>query len=80
MLMLKYISTCYSYICETISKRLEYLYGVNRNQLEEENEYYCKMTDGGFVIKENIPKTKEERIQYGNRRLLCPYMGSEARH
>jgi hypothetical protein len=49
--MLKYIKSCYSYVCEMISNRFEYVYGVNKNQLEQENNYYCKMTDGGFVIK-----------------------------
>ena len=49
--MLKYIKSCYSYVCEMISNRFEYAYGVNKNQLEQENNYYCKMTDGGFVIK-----------------------------
>ena len=61
--MLKYIKKCYSYICETISNRFEYLYGVNKNRLEQENDFYCRITDGGFVIKNIIPKTKEERIQ-----------------
>ena len=61
--MLKYIKNCYSYVCEIISNRFEYLYGVNKNQLEQENAYYCKMTDGGFVINNSIPKTREERIQ-----------------
>ena len=61
--MLKYIKSCYSYVCEMISNRFEYVYGVNKNQLEQENNYYCKMTDGGFVIKNSIPKTREERIQ-----------------
>jgi hypothetical protein len=31
--------------------------------LQIENDYYCKMTDGGFLIKDVVPKTKEERIQ-----------------
>lgn len=61
--MLKYIISCYSYIYETISNKFEYLHGVNKNRLEEENDYYCKITDGGFVIKNSIPKTREERIQ-----------------
>ena len=61
--MLKYIKSCYSYVCEIISNNFEYVYRVNKHQLEEENKYYCKMTDGGFVIKNSIPKTREERIQ-----------------
>jgi hypothetical protein len=61
--MFNYIKKCYSYLCETLSNRLDYLYGVNKNQLEQENQYYCRMTDGGFVMKNSIPKTREERIQ-----------------
>lgn len=61
--MLKYIKKYYSYLCETISNRFEYLYGVNKNLLEKENEIYCRLTDGGFVINNNVPKTKEELIQ-----------------
>jgi len=61
--MFNYIKKCYSYLCETLSNRFEYIYGVNKNQLEQENQYYCRMTDGGFVMKNSIPKTREERIQ-----------------
>ena len=61
--MLKYISSCYSYVCEIFSKRLEYLQSIDKSRLEQENDYYCRITDGGFVIKENIPKTKKEFIQ-----------------
>ena len=49
--MLKYISSCYSYVCEIISKRLEYLQSIDKSRLEQENDYYCRITDGGFVIK-----------------------------
>jgi hypothetical protein len=41
----------------------EYVKGFNKTGLEEENDYYCKLSDGGFVIKNSIPKTREERIQ-----------------
>lgn len=61
--MLNYIMNCYYSFCETISTKLEYLYGVNKNQLEQENQHYCRMTDGGFVMKNSIPKTKEQLIQ-----------------
>lgn len=59
--MLKYIKSCYSYVCEIISNNFEYVYRVNKHQLEEENKYYCKMTDGGFVIK----KVEEPMPAYG---------------
>jgi hypothetical protein len=61
--MLNYITSCYYYIYEALSTKFETLYGVNKNQLEQENQHYCKMTDGGFVMKNSIPKTKEQRIQ-----------------
>ena len=38
--MLKYIKSCYSYVCEMISNRFEYVYEVNKNQLEQENNYF----------------------------------------
>lgn len=60
---MEYIKSCYSYICETISNMTEYVKGVNKTGLEEENDYYCKLSDGGFVIKNSIPKTRKERIQ-----------------
>ena len=59
--MLKYISSCYSYVCEIISKRLEYLQSIDKSRLEQENDYYCRITDGGFVIK----KVEEPTV-------LCP--------
>ena len=61
--MLKYIKNCYSYLCEILSNKFETLYRVNKNRLEQENQHYCKMTDGGFVIKNSIPKTRKETIQ-----------------
>lgn len=60
---MEYVKSFYSYICETISTMTEYVKGVNQTRLEEENDYYCRLSDGGFVIKNNIPKTREERIQ-----------------
>jgi hypothetical protein len=61
--MFNYIMNCYYSFCETFSTKFETLYRVNKNRLEQENQYYCKMADGGFVIKNSIPKTREERIQ-----------------
>ena len=60
---MEYVKNFYSYICETISNMTEYVKGVNQTRLEEENDYYCRLSDGGFVIKNDIPKTREERIQ-----------------
>ena len=60
---MEYIKSCYSYIYETISNMTEYVKGVNKTRLEEENDYYCRLSDGGFVIKNSIPKTRKEHIQ-----------------
>ena len=57
--MFKYIKKLYKLICD----RFDFLYTVNLEKLQIENDYYCKMTDGGFLIKDVVPKTKEERIQ-----------------
>jgi hypothetical protein len=57
--MFRYIKQVYRLICD----RFDFLYNVNLEKLQKENEYYCRMTDGGFVIKDIVPKTKEERIQ-----------------
>jgi hypothetical protein len=61
--MLKYIKRCYIYIYDTISSKFDFFYGINKSRLEEENEYYCRMTDGGFLIKDVVPKTREQSIQ-----------------
>lgn len=60
---MEYMKSCYSYICETISNMTGYVKGVNKTLLDEENDNYCRLSDGGFVIKNSIPKTREERIQ-----------------
>jgi hypothetical protein len=58
--MLKYIKNCYSYLCEILSNKFETLYRVNKNRLEQENQHYCRMTDGGFVIK----KAEEPTVKF----------------
>jgi hypothetical protein len=58
--MFNYIINCYYSFCETLSNRFDYLYGVNKNRLEQENQHYCKMIDGGFVIK----KVEEPTVKF----------------
>jgi len=45
---MEYIKSCYSFFCETISNMTDYVKGVNQTTLEEENDYYCRLSDGGL--------------------------------
>jgi hypothetical protein len=46
--MLNYITSCYYYIYDAISTKFETLYGVNKNQLEQENQHLAETVDELF--------------------------------
>jgi hypothetical protein len=44
---MNYFNNCYEILC----KMLRSLYTIDEKALEQENEHYCRMTDGDFTCK-----------------------------
>jgi len=66
--MFENITEFCKYIYETLSHRYNNIL-IDHRRLLEENTFYCKMQDGGFLYKDNIQKeiiqekNKEDKIK-----------------
>lgn len=57
--MISSFTTLCKYIYETIYKRFDDLYSINKTTLEDENMRYCRMQDGNFCIKTDNIKIQQ---------------------